>query len=100
MSIFRVTGNKGFQMKFENGWTISVQFGYGNYCDNRNHPDGFDFAKGLNAVQSSDAEIAIWSGDTWGSEWYTFENGDTVLGYQTPDQVVQWISKVAAFDKK
>jgi hypothetical protein len=100
MSIFRVTGNKGFQMKFENGWTISVQFGYGNYCDNYQHPDGFDFAKGLNVVQSSDAEIAIWSGDTWGSDWYTFENGDTVLGHQAPDQVAQWISKVAAFDKK
>lgn len=100
MSMFRVTRNKGFQMEFENGWTISVQFGYGNYCDNYQHPEGFDFAKGLNVVQSSDAEIAIWSGDTWESDWYTFENGDTVLGHQTPDQVVQWISKVAAFDKK
>ena len=25
----------GFQMQFENGWTASVQFGIGNYCDNR-----------------------------------------------------------------
>jgi hypothetical protein len=99
MSEFRVIGNKGFQMVFENGWTISVQFGYGNYCDNYQHPEGFDFAKGLNAVQSSDAEIAIWSGDTWESEWYTFENGDTVLGYQTQDQVAEWIAKVITFEK-
>jgi len=98
MSTFRVTGNKGFQMKFENGWTISVQFGYGNYCDNYQHPDGYDFAKGLNVVQSSDAEIAIWSGDGAG-DWYTFENGDTVLGHQTPDQVAEWIAKVVAFSK-
>ena len=100
MSEFRTTGNKGFQMKFENGWTISVQFGYGNYCDNYQHPDGFDFAKGLNVVQSSDAEIAIWSGDTWKGDWYTFEDGEMVLGHQTPQQVATWISKVAAFDKK
>ena len=97
MSIFRVTGNKGFQMKFENGWTISVQFGYGNYCDNYQHPDGFDFAKGLNVVQSSDAEIAIWPTE---GDWYTFEDGEMVLGHQTPQQVATWISIVAAFDKK
>jgi len=100
MSIFRVTGNKGFQMEFQNGWTISVQFGYGNYCDNYQHPDGYDFAKDINVVHSSNAEIAIWSGDTWESDWYEFESGFTILGHQTPDQVVQWISKVAAFDKK
>jgi hypothetical protein len=99
MSEFRLTRNKGYQMVFENGWTISVQFGYGNYCDNYQHPDGFDFAKGLNVVQSSDAEIAIWSGDTWKGDWYTFENGDTVLGYQTPDQVAEWIAKVITFEK-
>ena len=98
MSEFRVTRNKGFQMVFENGWTISVQFGYGSYCDNRNHLDGFEFAKDLNAVQSSNAEIAIWSGDGAGN-WYVFENGDTVLGHQTPDQVAEWIAKVVAFSK-
>jgi hypothetical protein len=41
MSNFKSTENKGFQMTFENGWTISVQFGYGNYCDNTaNQKDG------------------------------------------------------------
>jgi hypothetical protein len=25
----------GFQISFQNGNTISVMFGYGNYCDNR-----------------------------------------------------------------
>jgi hypothetical protein len=86
-------------MVFENGWTISVQFGYGNYCDNYQHPDGFDFAKDLNVVQSGDAEIAIWSGDTWKGDWYTFEDGEMVLGHQTPDQVAEWIAKVVAFSK-
>jgi len=29
-----ITGNKGYQMTFENGYTVSVQIGYYNYCDN------------------------------------------------------------------
>jgi hypothetical protein len=45
MSNFKSTNNKGFQMTFENGWTISVQFGYGNYCDNSRHPEGWNFSK-------------------------------------------------------
>ena len=96
MSTFRVTGNRGFQMQFENGWTISVQFGYGNYCGNYHHPGGYNFTKDLNVVDSGDAEIAIWPEK---GDWYTFENGDTVLGYQTPDQVAQWIAKVITFEK-
>ena len=48
--MFKITRGTGFQMTFENGWTISVQFGYGNYCDNNRHPDGFDFGKNLNTV--------------------------------------------------
>ena len=31
MSKFTATNNKGFQMKFENGFAISVQWGPGNY---------------------------------------------------------------------
>ena len=30
-----ITQGKGFQLKFANGWTVSVQFGWGNYCGNR-----------------------------------------------------------------
>ena len=86
--MFKITRGTGFQMTFENGWTISVQFGYANYCDNNRHPDGFDFGKNLDIVQSSDAEIAIW--DSEGS-WYTFEDGDTVKGYCSANEVATWI---------
>jgi hypothetical protein len=33
-SFFRITDGKGFAMQFANGWSISVQFGRGNYADN------------------------------------------------------------------
>ena len=92
--MFASTENKGFQIGFQNGWTISVQFGYGNYCDNGHHPDGWNFAEKQPITTSSDAEIAIWSTV---NGWYTFENGGMVLGYQTPDQVAEWIDKVSKF---
>ena len=33
--MFEITQGKGFHIKFGNGRTISVQWGVGNYCDNR-----------------------------------------------------------------
>jgi len=34
--MFRVVNNRGFQLTFENGITISVMFGGGCYCKNNN----------------------------------------------------------------
>lgn len=34
MNNFRITGGKGFGITFANGWSVSVQWGPGNYCDN------------------------------------------------------------------
>lgn len=67
----------GVHFVFANGWTVSVQWKVGNYCDE----DG------------STAEIAAWdeSGD-----WYRFDTGDTVLGWRTPDQVVAFMALIAA----
>jgi len=88
--MFRATSNKGFQMTFENGWTISVQWGPGNYCENRSF-DPATIAKSFtNPVveqSSPNAEIAIWDNN---GVWYDF-GSDTVLGWQTPEDVVYWI---------
>jgi hypothetical protein len=95
--MIRATSNKGFQLTFENGWTISVQFGYGNYCDNGHHPERLALHN-KQVVESSDAEIAIWhevKKDNTGSEYYTFDNGDMVKGYCSPDEVADWIDKVS-----
>jgi len=32
--MFRINDNKGFQIKLENGYMVSVQFGPGNYGSN------------------------------------------------------------------
>ena len=67
----------GFQITFENGNTISVQFGCGNYCEQRHESTG----------SSSDAEVAIWNK---AGDWYDF-GSDQVKGWCTPDEVADWI---------
>lgn len=70
---------KGFQMTFENGNTISVMFGEGNYCPESSFANG----KTTNNL----AEIAIWNKS---GEWYDFES-DQVKGYCSPDEVAKFI---------
>ena len=91
---FSTTPN-GFQLAFPNGWTISVQWGYANYCTNRknlsiNNTFNPDF------IDSYTAEIAIWPTEYRGrltNTWFSFD-GDKVLGWQSLTQVMLWIYKV------
>jgi hypothetical protein len=89
--MLRITGAKGFQMTFDNGWTVSVQFGYGNYCANRMLNDIATYeGKPLTFdIKCENAEVARWHKD------------DTVAmaepdGWQTPDQVAAFIAATAA----
>lgn len=91
--MFRSTMNKGFQMTFSNGCTVSVQYGTANYCD-RPSEQSNPFAYGVEMAhpkwEAKNAEIAAWDSD---SRWWDFGN-DTVLGYCTPDQVADFIKTV------
>ena len=81
--MFRISSGKGFQMTFENGWTVSVQFGNGNYCENR-------FATDHERGESVDAEIAAWDKN---NVWHDFGH-DTVMGWCTADQVADFIAEI------
>lgn len=72
--------NNGFTMTFENGWTISVQFGMANY------------ATIVDGVSIS-AEIAIWDKD---DNCYDFGH-DKVIGYCSANEVAEWIDKASKF---
>jgi hypothetical protein len=79
-------GNRpGFQMRFENGWTVSVQWHENAYRTKTGYTD-----------DSPNAEIAAWDINR---EWFQFE-GDSVKGYCTPDEVADFIHKVKSFDKQ
>ena len=87
-SKFVSTENKGFQLTFQNGWTISVQWGKGNYCSNRNLE-----IKDESILEAKSAEIAIWDINNKSYEI----NGDLVVGWVTTDKVAEWIDKVKNF---
>lgn len=89
--MFRITDRKGFQVTFENGWTVSVQFGYGNYCMNK-----YAAEYGQDAPPCEDAEIAAWSSD---GVWHQFDCGDykdDVSGGVKPNEVLEFMNMIAA----
>ena len=94
---FTSNSNKGFQITFENGWTISVQFGPGSYSSVRNLTSYQEFDKPMQTPNwsSPDAEIAIWDKD---GEWYNF-GSDVVKGHVTPNEVAEWIDKISKWTK-
>ena len=94
--MFKITDGKGFHIQFSNGYVVSVQFGGGNYCDNRLYgtPPG-----GLrDAGTCANAEVAVFLHDP-DRGWYRptcLNRGDDVAGYVTPDQLAQVIAEVQA----
>jgi hypothetical protein len=94
MKNISITQGKGFHMTFANGWTVSVQFGAGNYSDNYAAPFPYDsqFQNNCGALGSDTAEIAAFRKDT--EVWHDF-GGDTVKGYCTPNEVAEFIAMVA-----
>jgi len=91
--MFSITDGKGFHITFENGVTVSVQFGAGNYCstNSKNIP-----YTELN-TKCEDAEVAVWDNTgAWITSEYTNADYDDVIGYQTPEDVLKilnWASK-------
>jgi hypothetical protein len=88
MSGFKINDSKGFHITFENGWTVSVQFGPGSYGSNYNMPIGREGS--LEAGERGSATAECWS---WGPGGKNYPKD--VLGYQTPSQVLAFINKVA-----
>ena len=88
---------KGFHIEFENGLTISVQFGYGNYCDNYNNKDVLVDGK----LSSNTAEIAIWDkNDKWLTRKFIKGINDDVVGHLKADEVFDIMKKVKNWKAK
>ena len=72
---------RGFKYTLTNGYTLSVAFGAGNYCDNRDKP----FFEGESWYESSDFEVAVFE-----------PNGDAVTldrkdGNEWCESVIGWV---------
>ena len=98
--MIRTNSNKGFFMKFENGFGISVQWGIMNYCSVKNLSEfAFDTEmegnskEFINAWESNTAEIAVFKGDTMMS----VGDGDQVIGWLATDDVAKVIEIVSKY---
>ena len=103
-SMFRSCENKGFQLSLSNGFTVSVQWGPGNYCDARSFKYDAPMKVEEGCWESETAEVAAWAtGDGCdSSKWVHvkgFHNGDDVVGNLTTDRVVDFIAAVAAMNQ-
>ena len=89
---FIITGGKGFHITFKNGWTISVQFGPGNYCDNYDMEFSAFYEKQPHLLRSATAEIAYWGPDGKMRDM----GSDTVKGRVTPEDVLALMNDISA----
>ena len=93
MSNFTSCLNKGFQMTFDNGFRISVQWGHGNYCEVKNKGMWGDEQK-QDYWDSTSAEIAVFGeNDNMINLRGDDDNFDTVAGWLNTDMVAGWLSK-------
>lgn len=78
MGKFKITDSQGFHITFDNGVTLSTQFGPSNYCEH--YPDlrseapsmvDFEAPREERHWECSNAEIAIWIDGE--EEWITHE---------------------------
>lgn len=94
---FTACYNRGFHLTFENGYTLSVQFGPMNYCEHHHNPDYHapNYSGGI--WESENAEIAIIQPD---GDFKRLPNDDTVDGYQSVDDVARLIAEIRNYPKE
>jgi hypothetical protein len=92
--MFKSSSNKGFSLTFENGNTVSVQWGSANYCS-PTHAAGrgapLDAPMKTEIWSAENAEVAAWNE---AGEWHNF-GYDTVDGWKTTNDVAAFIDFVA-----
>lgn len=86
--MLRINDNKGFQITFDNGYTVSVQFGPGNYGTNYN----LSFVENMDKpMTATTAETALIAPD--GS--FVAYKDDDVQGYQTVNDILALLNYAA-----
>ncbi len=90
--MFISTQNKGFRMKFENNFSISVQWGTDNYCSRRGKESN---EKIENFIESSTAEVAIFFNNIMLPVTH-----NEVIGWVSTNDVARIISMVSSASNK
>lgn len=115
--MFKITHGRGIHLTFENGYTVSAQWGYDNFCQKQSEkclstvgaPGSPGSERFVAEYQSNDCEIAIWRKTETGDIWVTYDVIDMLdievfrdcnhkypaIGYVTADQFAKIVSCVA-----
>lgn len=108
---FSTNYNRGFQIKFSNGYYVSCQFGNFNYCSRRRSllPEDFFEEEKMHNVTSPDCELAVVDPSKSGAE--AFITGDVlsalgiedrgdgmVIGYVSPEEAAKIIAYVSGME--
>jgi hypothetical protein len=98
--MIKIIMGKGFHLTFDNGLTISVQIGSGNYCENynnntNNNTNSYNQLASQFSPESKNAEVAIWKTDGgWITKEFFEDLGDDVAGYVNTDEIADLIYRV------
>lgn len=91
MADMRITDGKGVQFTFDNGITISIQIGGGNYSENYDFPIG-GITRDNPLPESATAELAVWDADL---KWFDLDD-DQVAGYVPVSKVLGFVAYLSA----
>ena len=96
--MFKTFAKKGFQVTFDNGFTVSVMFGAGNYCENRfNEIEVGDTVNVWSKYDSVSAEIAvIGPDDNFVTGFPGCPDCDQVRGWVTPNEMLEVMNWAAS----
>lgn len=88
-----INQGKGLNLKFDNGYSISIQIGPGNYCDNYNNDILDHFNKKCSGliIESNNAEIAIFNEGEWVTGEFIEDSDGMVAGYVSLNEILNII---------
>lgn len=104
--MFRSCENKGFQIEFANGYTVSCQFGGFNYCSKRTYdPDDFFKERNERVWESEDCEVAIIdkagefvTGEVFELMQLDISNDEMVAGWVSAENVAKILAYVSELE--
>ena len=82
----------GFTVDFPNGWTVSVQWGAGNYSDNQTKVTSQTPFEGSS---SRTAEVASWRTDARSTQAWYDGNPNGVQGHMDAGRVMEYIRMIS-----
>lgn len=95
---FNITQHKGFRLNFSNGYSVSIQWGPGNYCDHYRRHEWYAAKNADHSWESNTAEVAVLDPSDKFVSWTPGERVvDDVQGYLSADKVAELIALVSSY---